>query len=297
MSRIKVYFCFLLVNVMVLSCVHLSAITVSGATPNRVIYQVEQLSDHSVRITLGWLDISVKTSIRLTSWQVTNGVLEVSYVAGVNEMSGWNSREIVDESITFPIKILLKDANDQSETSVFKDVAISHTNYNSFLTLYQRGILNGYPDGNFKPTQGVSRAEFSQMLFKTASYSVGTNFTTTFTDVSSTYWARNVILTLAQKGILTGKTAKIFDPLGAVKIGEVMAVIDRTFETYDTKNAYTGTLAAHWSNEAFKALVIQGIVLPSDSFYKKYTPNNNATREQCALLLSRVLEKLHDTTP
>lgn len=297
MSKLKVYFCFLLVNMMMLSCMHLFSATVSAATSSRVIYQVEQLSDHSVRITLSWLDTTVMTPIRMTSWQVNNGILEVSYVAGVKEMTGWNSREIVDESVSFPIKIILKDINAAPHTSVFSDVGVTNTNYNSFLTLYQRGILSGYPDGKFKPTQGVSRAEFSQMLFKTASYKSGSNFTTTFTDVSATYWARNVILTLAQKGILTGKTAQIFDPLGSVKIGEVMAVIDRTFETYDAKTAYTGALSAHWSNEAFKALVIQGIVLPSDSFYKKYTPNSNATREQCAVLLSRVLEKLHDTTP
>lgn len=48
--------------------------------------------------------------------------------------------------------------------------------YAPFLgTAFQDGIVEGYPDGSFKPTQGVNRSEFLKMLLVTASRSESMN--------------------------------------------------------------------------------------------------------------------------
>lgn len=101
---------------------------------------------------------------------------------------------------------------------------------------------------------------------------------------------------LAAKGILKGKGEGLFDPNGQIKVGEVLAVLTRTFNLFEGDVVYPYTLKSHWSNEAFLTAVEDGILLPTDSFYQNYDPEVPATREQCAVLLSRVLENLHDVT-
>jgi hypothetical protein len=101
-------------------------------------------------------------------------------------------------------------------------------------------------------------------------------------------------MTLAKKGILNGRPNGTFDKSGDITIGEVIKIIACTFDAYGTGKDYPNTLTTHWSNEYFLFLVKNGIIKSSDSFYKSYKADTPATREQCSILLSRVLEVLHD---
>lgn len=40
----------------------------------------------------------------------------------------------------------------------------SRLGYEAILSLYARGIIGGYPDGTFRPTAGINRAEFVKIL-------------------------------------------------------------------------------------------------------------------------------------
>ena len=64
------------------------------------------------------------------------------------------------------------------------------------------GYLQGYPDGNFRPEQGVSRAEAAVMLDKAfSSQSSGKTTNLNFADVNSSYWAAGAIARLVAAGI------------------------------------------------------------------------------------------------
>ncbi|MCM3457436.1 S-layer homology domain-containing protein [Heyndrickxia oleronia] len=49
----------------------------------------------------------------------------------------------------------------------FKDVKSTHWAYSNILWGVSKGILNGYPDGTFKPNSEVTEAEFMKMLIAT----------------------------------------------------------------------------------------------------------------------------------
>lgn len=260
---------------------------------SRVICDVEVMTDHSARISLKFSDGSSVSNIRITTWRfVDASTLVIYYDYGSSVPSGFDSRLISHETYTFPLKVHLEKAVDH--TPEFTDLNDSDPGYNAIMNLYYRGIIGGYPDGTFLRNNNVTRAEFSKMLLLTANYATDNTLNSTFTDVSDTHWGRKYIMTLAEKEILKGKGDGKFDPEGQITIGEVLTVLSRTFDLYGNGNTYGYSLSGHWSDVYFLDAVSDGIVLPPDHFYRPYTPDKKATREDCARLLSRILENLHD---
>lgn len=257
----------------------------------RVVCDVEVLSDNSARINLSWLEGTNKNPIRIIGWSVVNSILQVTYETSSTTVTGFNSRKIEGKDLKFPMKVVLVEKG--KTTTSFTDMPQSDTEKLSILNLYDRGIISGYSDGSFKPYNNVNRAEFAKMITKTAKFSLIENSKLNFKDIDSNFWAKPYVLTLAEKDIFKGRDGGIFDPSGNITIGEVLAVINRTFTFYSKGNDYAYSLNTHWSNKDFNAMVIAGVVKPSDSFYYPYTPDRKATRVECAVLLSRVLEQLH----
>lgn len=261
---------------------------------DRVICDVEIISDQSAEIHLRWNDDTNSVGIRITGWTLLDeDTLKITYITGANIESGFETRKIEGDKYHFPMKIILEEEG-KDELS-FSDMPAADEEKLSILNLYYRGIISGYGDGTFKPYNGVTRAEFAKMITATADYTLITDEASMFTDINNGYWGLPYITTLAKKGIFKGRTDGSFDPNGNITIGEVLAVINRTFILYNSNNAYPYTHSTHWSNEQFLASVKAGIVKSTDAYYNPYTPDVKATRVQCAVLLSRVLEQLHET--
>jgi hypothetical protein len=271
----------------------IGVLSLPSSAASRVVCEVTYTSDHSATIQLKWSDPAVKTPLMISGWTFQDAkTLTVYYKSGKEVVSGWDQRTITHDTYTFPMKINV--AADQQEVIALKDVPTTYKNYGSIMNLYHRGIISGYPDGTFKASATVTRAEFAKMLLLSAKYTQITTLKSTFSDLKESYWAKTYIMTLASKDILKGKGNLKFDPQGTITIGEVITVLSRTFDTFQELSPYGSTLTAHWSNDYFLDAVQQGMVLKTDSFYKPYTPNQKATRETIAVLLSRMLEQLHE---
>lgn len=50
---------------------------------------------------------------------------------------------------------------------IYNDLSSAHWAYNAVQTLAQKGIIQGYPDGSFKPDRKVTREQFAIILVKT----------------------------------------------------------------------------------------------------------------------------------
>lgn len=257
----------------------------------RVVVAVDVLSEGRANVALQWSDGSDASDLMISGWRFDDEVLTLSYQAGVGG-GNFNSRIVTHETGGFPMPVLLEEGGQQKP--VFGDVEASGAKGTAILNLYYRGIISGYPDGSFKGTNPVRRSEFAKMLMTTAHYATITGQASSFQDVPDNHWAKDYIMTLSAKGIVNGKSDGRFDPQGEIKVGEVLAVMTRTFELYGNKPSYPHFLPNHWSNTYFLQGVEQGIVTKEDDIYSNYDANAPATREFCAVLLSRVLENLHD---
>lgn len=268
-----------------------------GAVTNHVIYDVVWEDDENATVTLKWSDEDVKTPIRITSWVVNNDeTLTIRYQQGENVITGFDQRRISDSRMRVPCVVILEEdlgANSIS-TPIFPDLPSNDEASQSIEHLYYLGIINGYPNGDFGPSGDVSRAEFSKLLFLSGKMSLSLDSPITFTDVSSDYWARDYIYSLASRGIVKGIGNNLFNPYGTITISEVATMIDNSFTIYGSSSSYPYNLDNHWSNEYFVSLVAKGIIKNTDSYYYPYLPTKIATREDCAILLSRVLINYHD---
>ncbi len=283
-----------LVMVMCIGVVGMMPIQAAKAM-NHVIYDVTWLSDHSARVELTWSEGSGDT-IRITGWNMNDDKsMTVHYDIGSSE-SGFAKRTIVDADLHTPTRIVLEEdqsVSKETSTALFTDMPDAQASQVAIKHLYDQGIINGYTDGSFKPNHSVSRAEFAKMLVMTADMRTTHTEKSTFTDVASSYWAFPYISTLAEKGIVQGKGDNRYDPSGTITIGEVLAIINRSFTFYADGASYPYALSGHWSDASFHQLVKANIVQSGDAYYQPYTPTAVATREQCALLLSRVLIAYH----
>lgn len=262
----------------------------ASASDTHVIYQVEWLSDTSAKLSLQWSDETKTTPIMISSWSVNDdGSVTIKYAQGNQVADGYNVRVISDQNMKVPCIFRLEENVAGGSQTIFPDIGTSTEGELAINHLYFLGVINGYTDGTFKPEGKVSRAEFSKMLYKSAGMTDEMDSPIIFSDVADTYWAKHYIDTLASKGIVKGKGNNIFDPLGTISIAEVLTIIDRSFYVYGESSSYPYELSDHWSNEYFVSLVGSGVVKPGDDFYYPYNPSKIATRQECAVLLSRVL--------
>ncbi|QUI20871.1 S-layer homology domain-containing protein [Vallitalea pronyensis] len=264
-------------------------IQVLAASPGRVIYDFKQLTNHSGKIELYWHKEGEK-NIQIISYYVNqDNVMEVTYRVGNDIPEGFQKMTIFNPKVIFPIPIVLKEQ--QVEKMSLTDLPEDKEKQYDIISLYDQGIVNGYVDKTFKPGHSVKRAEFFAMLVAAADYELDDDVASTFTDVANDYWGKKYIMALVKKDIVKGSGNGLCKPLGDITIGEVLAIIDRTFIFHEQTSSYLLPDKNHWSNPYYISASKAGILKQSDAFVNPYTPDMKATRQQCASLLSRVLLK------
>jgi hypothetical protein len=78
--------------------------------------------------------------------------------------------------------------------------------------LVQRSLVNGYPDGSFRPDATITRAELAVVLQRAFPNTPQTRSAKTFTDVPATHWAAQAISTVYKMGFLSGYPDASFKP-------------------------------------------------------------------------------------
>ena len=267
--------------------------TVNVLASNRVIYKFQPISNNSGNITLQWRDNTSNVPIQITGYVVLDkNNIEVRYSTG-SHIENRSNLFIISNNIEFPIKIRLVENQNQKETLIDlpnnKDVA------NHILHLYDRGVVSGYPDNTFRPNQFVTREEFATMIVNAGNFPINESTPSPFSDVKNTDWSKKFIVTLASRGILSGRGNGIFAPKDHITIGEVIAVIDRTFTVSNIQPIFEKPVGNHFTitQGNYTSLIRQGVIRKEDIFSNPYTPNKKATREECAVLISRVLEQIY----
>ncbi len=182
-----------------------------------------------------------------------------------------------------------------STSTTFSDVSTSYWAYSAIGSLSSRGIVSGYPDGSFKPSAKITRAEFAAMLVKALGLNVGT--TGSFTDVASGDWCYSSVNAAVYAGLVSGMGDHLFAP-GALITREQMAVM--VAKALGSKApAVTGTElnafsdrpdVSSWAITGMEEAVKAGIV--SGTTANTLAPLANATRAQAAAMVYKLLSVL-----
>ncbi len=95
------------------------------------------------------------------------------------------------------------------------------------------GITSGYPDGTYRPDNGVTRAEMAAFLLRAkhgASYTPPAVVHSHFNDVSDSHWAKDWIEQLAVEGITSGYPDGSYHPDQIVTRAEMSVFLVRAFK-------------------------------------------------------------------
>jgi hypothetical protein len=149
---------------------------------------------------------------------------------------------------------------------------------------YSLGILNGYPDGSFKPGRQVTKAQFVKMIVAEREYPLEKPASPSFSDVRSADWFFPYIETaLSQHLIPSPQEDAFYHPNESITREEMAAIAAKALSLEpldkdvfkDEKGGYAAALA--------QAGIVDGY--PDGTF----RPKNSLTRAEAAAIVSKLI--------
>lgn len=174
--------------------------------------------------------------------------------------------------------------------TVFPDIQ-GHWAYDVIMLLMRLDVIQGFPDGSFKPDQSITRAEFAAMMVRLFMLEDIDFQPLVFGDLER-HWACEAVTILAKHGIVNGYTDGSFRPDAPITREEMVVMlmrlmieerlpVERNIAFVDLDDA--GRFAQSDVITASKAGIING--------YEDQTirPKGFATRAETAMLLINLL--------
>ncbi len=170
------------------------------------------------------------------------------------------------------------------EGAEFADVSSEHWAAEYIAALSQKGVINGYADGSFKPEGNVTRAEFAKIMVSVMGLAPDAA-ACSFAD-SQNLWSTPYIGAALKAGIISGTGETSFSPESEITREQAAAIIGRALGVEDkgTQAEFTddGSIS-DWAKDYIYALSALGIIngKPDGSF----SPDTQLTRAEAAKLI------------
>jgi len=147
--------------------------------------------------------------------------------------------------------IITGDKNDPLATR-FSDIVLGDWFYQQVTYLEKHGIIEGYPNGTFRPNNHISRAEFATIASRFGKLEI--DVPNVFSDVPDDHWAVGNISSAAAKGWIDSEPGSSFRPEENITRAEVVNFVNRMLERgIEMENIpagipqYTDITTAHWA--------------------------------------------------
>ncbi|MGO4545407.1 S-layer homology domain-containing protein [Paenibacillus sp. 2TAB23] len=174
----------------------------------------------------------------------------------------------------------------------FIDVPETHWATSAIKRAAALGIVQGYPDGTFKPAEPTTRAQFMQMLANAFKWQDPQD-ELAFTDNDKIgEWAKDAITQGVKLGVITGYTDGSFRPNQVITRTEMIVILARVLELASSTVDQTGftddsTIPA-WGKGAVNALSELGLITGRSN--NSFAPNDAATRAEALVVILRLLD-------
>jgi GH24 family phage-related lysozyme (muramidase) len=162
-----------------------------------------------------------------------------------------------------------------NDAQVFKDVKSDDWYYADVMALYEAGVVNGFGDGEFKPSSKVTTGQALKMVLLAAGYSEP--------DPVASHWARGYLNLALDKGVLDrGDITDLDVKISRVLVAKVAAralSLQKTQDTYffsDTKDDNVQAL--------YEADILKGY---ADGTFQ---PENSLTRAELSAIVNRIYQ-------
>lgn len=171
----------------------------------------------------------------------------------------------------------------------FKDTE-NHWACKSINNMYERGIVNGYGDGTFRPDSTVTRAEFVKMITNAVKLATTDIAGIGFSDVSDTAWYANCVKLAYANNIVQGHNG-MFRPLDNILRQDAAIIIYKTIvgcgiKIDGVKNFGDEADISDYAKTYVLSMAANGIVNGSDG---RFYPLNTLTRAEAVKLIENML--------
>lgn len=152
--------------------------------------------------------------------------------------------------------------------------------------------IKGYPNGSFKPTDTITRAEAATIFYRLLTDSTRKAYATTynsFKDVPATAWYNTAVSTMAKLGIVNGGADGYFRPNDPITRAEIAAMIARCDGAYYTGSStvFSDTYG-HWAASYIARAYELGWI---NGYGTTYAPDRYISRAETVAVLNRVLNR------
>ena len=135
------------------------------------------------------------------------------------------------EVATIFFRLLTDEARETywSQYSPYSDVKADAWYNNAVCTLSNMGILDGYPDGTFRPDAPITRSEFTKVAISFFDYAEGYYvYGGEFSDVTGAEWFASYLAAALDYGLIEGMPDGTFRPLNNISRAEACTIVNRT---------------------------------------------------------------------
>ena len=180
---------------------------------------------------------------------------------------------------------------DEPKTDEFGDMA-NHWAREYAVKLLNRGIINGFPDGNFRPDQSITRAEFAKMVV--LALGLHANGADLYPDVISDSWYYSFVAAATEVGLINGD-GNGFLPDHMIARQDAATILARAME-YKNKELpefdpefRDSEYIADYARNAVKSLCGLGIITGDNGAFR---PADSLTRAEASALFVRFCDFL-----
>ncbi len=174
-------------------------------------------------------------------------------------------------------------ANQQAiSTTVVTDVADNHWAKKQIDAFIKEGILQGYPDKTFRPSNKITRAEFVRIVNR--AFGFNTKGDQSFKDVKKDAWYTEDIQIAVKKGYINGFEDNTFRPNEEITREQMAKILGMVLNVSgDGKTDFLDdSKIAPWAKKYVDGLAEKGIIEGYTD--KTFKPKDNATRAESVRL-------------
>lgn len=197
---------------------------------------------------------------------------------------------------------ILGFTSDATFAKDYADLPKDHWAYKQIQILTDFNVVVGYPDGNYRPEQNVTRAEFATMVIKAfEQQKAEIKQPAKFTDVSEKDWFYGMVQRAVMFDLLKGYPDGHFDPYGNVSRGHVIsttvnALTTETISNQKAKEILENSYSDYdqipdWLIIAAGKAEILGMVVKAPGEETVINAERPATRAELAAFLVKMLEQ------
>ncbi|MCL1874228.1 MAG: S-layer homology domain-containing protein, partial [Clostridiales bacterium] len=177
----------------------------------------------------------------------------VQYINGYPDSTVRPNNKITRAEVAIIFWRLLKTPEkDDVVANTFSDLKGDESYAQAVKYLAKIGILQGYEDGSFRPSQGITRAEFVAIACRFDD--LENSNSNPFTDLAGSHWAYAYIISAYLKGWISGYPDGEFKPQNGISRAEVVKIVNcmlgRGIKLADLPEdlpSYTDLKQSHWA--------------------------------------------------